>query len=73
MLDQKLFFKDLLDYSSSKSNLSKKLDVKKMPRLSEIISNDDEPSTGEIELPEYDLRRLLTARDALCCNSSAMF
>ena len=48
MLDQKLFFKDLLDYSSSKSNLSKKLDVKKMPRLSEIVSNADEPSTVSV-------------------------
>ena len=48
MLDQKLFFKDLLDYSSSKSNLSKKLDVKKMPRLSDIVSNADEPSTVSV-------------------------
>ena len=48
MLHQKLFFKDLLDYSSSKSNLSKKLDVKQMPRLSEITSHDGEPSTVSI-------------------------
>ena len=48
MLDQKLFFKDLLDYSTSKSNLSKKLDVKQMPRLSEIISLDNDSSTVSI-------------------------
>jgi len=48
MLHQKLFFKDLLDYSTSKSNLSKKLDVKQMPRLSEIISLDNDSSTVSI-------------------------
>ena len=40
MLHQKLFFKDLLDHSNSKSNISENLDVKLMPRLSEIIEND---------------------------------
>ena len=48
MLHQKLFFKDLLDYSTSKSNLSKKIDVKQMPRLSEIISLDNDSSTVSI-------------------------
>ena len=41
MLHQKLFFKDLLDHSSGKSRLSQKIEAKMMPRLLQIINQDD--------------------------------
>ena len=40
MLHQKLFFKDLLDHASSKSNISKNFDVKMLSRLAEISKDD---------------------------------
>ena len=40
MLHQKLFFKDLLDYSSSKSAFLEKVDIKSLSRLSEISIDD---------------------------------
>ena len=40
MLHQKLFFKDLLDYSSSKSTFLEKVDIKSLSRLSEISIDD---------------------------------
>ena len=46
MLHQKLFFKDLLDHSSSKLELSETLETRMMPRLSKMINHDDQ--TGRI-------------------------
>ena len=46
MLHQKLFFKDLLDQSSSKLELSEILETSMMPRLSQMINHDDQ--TGRI-------------------------
>ena len=42
MLDQKLFFKDLLDHSSSKLEVSETLEIKMMPRLSQMTNQDDQ-------------------------------
>ena len=42
MLHQKLFFKDLLDHSSSKLELSETLETRMMPRLSKMINDDDQ-------------------------------
>ena len=42
MLDQKLFFKDLLDHSSGKLELSETLEVRMMPRLFKMINHDDQ-------------------------------
>ena len=46
MLHQKLFFKDLLDHSSNKLELSETLEIRMMPRLSKMINHDDQ--TGRI-------------------------
>ncbi|MDC3240412.1 DUF177 domain-containing protein [Gammaproteobacteria bacterium] len=46
MLHQKLFFKDLLDHSSGKLELSETLETRMMPRLSKMINHDDQ--TGRI-------------------------
>ena len=42
MLHQKLFFKDLLDHSSNKLELSETLETRMMPRLSKMINDDDQ-------------------------------
>ena len=42
MLDQKLFFKDLLDHSRSKLEVSETLEIKMMPRLSQMTNQDDQ-------------------------------
>ena len=42
MLHQKLFFKDLLDHSSSKLELSETIETGMMPRLAKMINDDDQ-------------------------------
>lgn len=40
------------------------------PKLQTIVQDQEE--TSEFDLPDYDLRKLITSRDALCCADSFM-